>query len=1539
MTLKPGSIAISAWIKPRTLPTSGYRPIAHKYYTSTVGGYLLALDGARLGKIGWWVYYDKAQPAQAIFSDAVPPAGQWTHIVVMASAEIGGTLGSLEMYVNGVRQIDVKTSTIIWHTPDPFQIGIWFSHYFDGAIDELMVFDRTLTPEDIGILYRTQSWSGGHPVQKSFTKYTTTGLSNQTKVFHNGTWVTSYSEYDAYGNLVKVTGPSTPPTTYEYSGMYGSEYLTKITQPLGVQSTFAYQYGDGMRAQEVDPNGGVTDNTYDKLLRILTTTYPSVGGPRNSIAYAYDDANNVLTITDELGHKTKHYFDAVGRETRVERLYPDNSVYSYETSTYDWQDRIKTQTNAMGHVTSTTYDLLGRVTMVCRDLCRNVGYGDINNLVTATDEQGRVVRFTYDRANRLVKVEERNPASGAFNATVTAYDGLGSLVSVKDADGLTTTHVYDDMGRRVATLYSDAARTSEKFSYNSADNMVEKTKRDGSRITFRYDALNRMTLATSGNVFDFDSSNEGFAKPTDFPYSDVKWDGPNKRVYVLADRRDSGDEMFVRTTATVSQSTNFTVASRWSTTQQGNWQGADPIFLTASSNSDLNAANTIRVYYASRDSNLLQNPSYFLQYKDAGGVLRLNVEYVASRNTEYHFYIRNDAATHVLSMEIRSLNDVTLLSASYQIGTNPNDGFTVGKVGVSSDGFSNTAEPVTIAWADDILLTYGRDTSVRYSYDKTGNTKRVQNPAATLWYEYDARNRMNKESSLVDATNYTTSYSYDAASNLANMTYPDGTMFTYTSDSFNRVSSVKAGSTTYASLGYWSSDRVWVLGFGNGIQSIFDYDSIERPTRIQSIHPSLYTLRPNGPGDLTQWTMSGTGGANWDRVDETPSDGDGTYVSATTAGKVDKYNVQDVTLAPGESIYQVNVHVVARQTNSNSNAQLKVRINSKESSAFSLTTSYADHSAAWTYNPDTLQPWTQAEVNSLQVGQTLSAISTGEARVTQVWVEVLRVTLDLRYTYNGASDITQLYVGRLGALPWTETFSYDGQDRLWKWTASGGNTFSQQFSFSAAGDRTSMVEDGATWSYGYNEDHRLTSYSKTGFAASLTYDLNGNVATRMINGVPYGYEFDAQDRLTAAKQGATTLGTYSYDGLGRRVKVVEGSTTTYFTYSGQSLIQTNTGGTVTKFLYASGHLVARFVGSAVSYFHEDPLGSTRVVTDSSAATVFGTQYKPFGAEYATTGTDSKLKFTGQWRDTNTGLYYLFRRFYDPDIGRFFSQDRILGHLTAPQSLTRYSYAVNNPLKFVDPTGDDWWNPLTWGQDVAAAVNTAAAAVGDWWASSSLLDKLDVAMTIVGFIPGLDVVSDAYFLGRAIVDVVQGKGSWTDVAMTAAFMLVPVAGAAILKKAKTFLRAAEDAGDVGRIGKRAEHLAEDAKAISKADGIGEVAAKGGVYKLVDAESGQVMRTGRTNNLARRAAEHARDPALRDLEFKTIAKTDVWTEQREAEIETTGIRGRHLVRSPLARWWLWCRSSSSEGQTRGPPRVFLWAPSSRCAETIGRRKPNA
>ncbi|NOY55282.1 MAG: GIY-YIG nuclease family protein [Actinobacteria bacterium] len=73
----------------------------------------------------------------------------------------------------------------------------------------------------------------------------------------------------------------------------------------------------------------------------------------------------------------------------------------------------------------------------------------------------------------------------------------------------------------------------------------------------------------------------------------------------------------------------------------------------------------------------------------------------------------------------------------------------------------------------------------------------------------------------------------------------------------------------------------------------------------------------------------------------------------------------------------------------------------------------------------------------------------------------------------------------------------------------------------------------------------------------------------------------------------------------------------------------------------------------------------------------------------------------------------------------------------------------------------------------------------------------------------------------------------------------------------------------------------ARGVRGLSGAGDELAQGGVYALRDPVTGQVVRTGRTSDLIRRAGEHLRDPALADYEFEIIARTDIYAQQRGLE----------------------------------------------------------
>jgi len=129
--------------------------------------------------------------------------------------------------------------------------------------------------------------------------------------------------------------------------------------------------------------------------------------------------------------------------------------------------------------------------------------------------------------------------------------------------------------------------------------------------------------------------------------------------------------------------------------------------------------------------------------------------------------------------------------------------------------------------------------------------------------------------------------------------------------------------------------------------------------------------------------------------------------------------------------------------------------------------------------------------------------------------------------------------------------------------------------------------------------------------------------------------------------------------------------------------------TNTSYFYANGQRIARAVnGSSVEYYHSDQLGSTSFLTNSSGSTVMQESYDPYGNTLQVSGSSStNYGFTGKELDSKSNLYYYGARYYDPVIGRFITADKVSGKLGKPQTLNRYSYVSNNPLKLIDPSGN------------------------------------------------------------------------------------------------------------------------------------------------------------------------------------------------------------------------------------------------------------
>lgn len=149
----------------------------------------------------------------------------------------------------------------------------------------------------------------------------------------------------------------------------------------------------------------------------------------------------------------------------------------------------------------------------------------------------------------------------------------------------------------------------------------------------------------------------------------------------------------------------------------------------------------------------------------------------------------------------------------------------------------------------------------------------------------------------------------------------------------------------------------------------------------------------------------------------------------------------------------------------------------------------------------------------------------------------------------------------------------------------------------------------------------------------------------------------------------------------------DGSKTLYV--GGIYEVDKTSGGSVTRTVTYYPVAGAMRINSTLYYVLKDHLGSASVVTNASGTILGENRYYPFGETRLTTGTifTDKL-FTGQREMAGLGIYHYGARFYSPKLGRFLSPDSIVPGYANPQAFNRYAYVLNNPLRYIDPTGHD-----------------------------------------------------------------------------------------------------------------------------------------------------------------------------------------------------------------------------------------------------------
>jgi len=298
-------------------------------------------------------------------------------------------------------------------------------------------------------------------------------------------------------------------------------------------------------------------------------------------------------------------------------------------------------------------------------------------------------------------------------------------------------------------------------------------------------------------------------------------------------------------------------------------------------------------------------------------------------------------------------------------------------------------------------------------------------------------------------------------------------------------------------------------------------------------------------------------------------------------------------------------------------------------------------------------------------------------------------TIMRSYGYDGASRLTSL-VEDSGK---SQGFGYDAFGNVWQSSVNGV---------------PQLAPNGPNW---YLQQTAPFAGQVTNRLNGVRYTAAGHQEQFSLYGGPWTIRYDAEGRQQKIDRTDVTppavLGEYEYDAEGRRVKRIANGATTYYVYDARGLLMAEYGGAA--------------LTSGTRYVVTDHLGSTRLLLDETGTCKSRMDYAPFGAEIErvgepcyTSSTDIAQKFTGKERDGETGLDYFGARYLSGAQGRFTSPDRPLldQHPEDPQSWNLYSYVRNNPLKFLDPNGDELRVSQGWDQaqqDLCGILGTSDCA--------------------------------------------------------------------------------------------------------------------------------------------------------------------------------------------------------------------------------------
>jgi RHS repeat-associated protein len=210
-------------------------------------------------------------------------------------------------------------------------------------------------------------------------------------------------------------------------------------------------------------------------------------------------------------------------------------------------------------------------------------------------------------------------------------------------------------------------------------------------------------------------------------------------------------------------------------------------------------------------------------------------------------------------------------------------------------------------------------------------------------------------------------------------------------------------------------------------------------------------------------------------------------------------------------------------------------------------------------------------------------------------------------------------------------------------------------------------------------------------------DNVSNTIDKLVEKTSYTYDgFNRLKKTETVKNGIRTTVDFTYNGDDLRVsKTVKKSDKGYqaevtnYLYDRQNVILETDASSNVKARYIKGinYISKADAAGKESYFLYNGHGDVVQTVDAAGTVQNQYDYDIWGNPTLTVETTSNaIRYTGEFYDEETGLYYLRARYYDPNLGRFTIEDSYWGEDNNPLSLNLYTYCHNDPVNFIDPSG-------------------------------------------------------------------------------------------------------------------------------------------------------------------------------------------------------------------------------------------------------------